>query len=99
MAHDDDNEDWLYSEPVQHVVDPRRLVEETCRCKHSRAGHGGVAGHGECLVMGCDCTRYTWTNPNMTKPRCYCCDDEATTTTTDGLRVCRFHAPEQDDGS
>lgn len=37
---------------------------EKCSCGHSRIMHGNTVElcHGECLVTGCDCKHYTWTD-------------------------------------
>jgi hypothetical protein len=43
---------------------------EVCACKHPRADHGDLAGgqldalvgHGVCMIPGCRCDHYTWSN-------------------------------------
>jgi hypothetical protein len=50
-----------YNEKMSKVfVGPKSI----CICEHNGDGvnsqHAGYVGHGQCMVSGCDCTKFSW---------------------------------------
>lgn len=48
--------------PIKHAK-LGLIFDERCRCGHLRTQHNDslvAFGHGECLLDGCDCSKFTW---------------------------------------